>query len=107
MIKKIIGILLLAIGISSACAQALPPGNYMESCGDFSWDSTEFIGNCLMGQVDEYGAVLVNGSGVDNANLCTYIQNINGVLTCTGGYKFNGGLCTYIANINGELKCGN
>jgi hypothetical protein len=97
--KKIIGLLLLAIGIGSVWAQALPPGNYMDSCGYFSWNSTEFIGYC------QTSSGQLNGSGVDNANLCAYVENINGQLTCTGGYKFKTGACASVENINGVIKC--
>jgi hypothetical protein len=99
MIKKIIGVLLLVIGIGSVWAQALPPGNYMDSCGGFYWNSTDFFGYCQMSS----GQVL--GSGLNNANLCTYIENINGQLTCTGGYKFGEGLCPNVVNVAGVLQC--
>ena len=82
MLKKIIGVVLLSCVIGSSYAQALPPGNYAQSCGNIFWlTPTSLFAYCLMpsGQA--------NGSSLENANLCIYIQNINGVLTCTGGWK--------------------
>jgi hypothetical protein len=78
MIKKIIGALLLAGGISSACAQPLPPGNYSESC-----NSIQYSGGVLQ----------------------AYCPNFNGTYLIT--YLYDAGSCTFIQNINGELLCTN
>jgi hypothetical protein len=83
-VKKVIGVLLLAGVIGSVCAQAFPPGNYVQSCGNIFWlTPTSLLAICQM----EFGQYQTNQSILENANLCSYIENINGVLTCTGGFK--------------------
>ena len=103
--KKIIGVVLLSCVIGSSYAQVPnlppfnppepPPGNYSESCGSATGNYFyPLIGTTLQMYcvtniairpgVSHYTSV---SSSLPNATNCRYVENINGVLTCTGGWK--------------------
>jgi hypothetical protein len=104
MIKKIIGITLFVSSITISYAQAPapwppwhqpPPGNYSESCGSatgdyyYPFDGTTLQMWCATTIVIRPGVVTNSSvfSSFPNATNCRYVENINGVLTCTGGWK--------------------
>lgn len=57
----------------------------MDSCGSSGtspWEGTTLVLFCGT----NYGWTVVT-SQLANASNCKYVENINGVLTCTGGWK--------------------
>ena len=79
--KKIIRALLLAGGISSAWGQALPPGKY-EGCSNIFWLKPTILSAVCQTLSGQY-----NQTFLENANLCLFIEDYDGVLSCTGGFK--------------------
>jgi len=58
----------------------IPRGSYLETCRPYMEGAT-LVGRCL--NLERRFTV----TRLENANLCNFVQNINGVLTCTGGWK--------------------
>ena len=82
MIKKII-LASLSMGlIASGNAFYSPPGLYWQSCFDMKWETpTTFSAICR----SDSGSFLP--SSLRNADRCSEIENINGVLTCIGEFR--------------------
>ena len=103
MIKKIIVMTLFVSSITISYAQVPtpwapiqpPPGNYSESCGSatgdyyYPLDGTTLQMWCATTIVIGPGVATNSSvfSSLPNATNCRYVENINGVLTCTGGWK--------------------
>ena len=91
MIKILIAAISLLSLMSTVYGQAipggyLPPGNYIASC----------VGVVMMpgpGGTVMLWAMCSNDNGqtvnayLDNADNCNFVKNIDGVLTCTGGFR--------------------
>lgn len=63
----------------------LPPGNYMTSCVDanvfiVNGTGTSLVAMCLKDNGQTVRAHLAK------ADSCKFVENIDGVLTCTGGF---------------------
>jgi hypothetical protein len=96
-IERIISITILAAVISPAYAQPsfveyhnqsrslMPPGSYPMSCFGmrliYRPDGTLMTATC----VNDRGIDV--STSLENANLCNFVENIHGVLTCTGGFN--------------------
>lgn len=87
MINKLFFSLLLISLIGVANAQwnnfvpyGFPQGDYYSTCSGVM-SGTTLMMNCITDNNTS------NNTNLENANSCNFVQNINGVLTCTGGWK--------------------
>ena len=94
MIKKIIFAALLAglIALANAQSRPLPFGNYFDSCFRVEWlTPTSMSAYCqkISRNPEVPGRYVYSVLEVlKNGQRCEYVENIDGVLTCSGGFGF-------------------
>jgi hypothetical protein len=103
--RKFILVLSTGLLLLSSCLiiHALPQGNYIDTCKHCRIDDGTLSCKCQNAN-QQYA----HRSYVDNAKACTTIENINGYLTCTGGYQPRGNYdatCKRCRVDNGTLSC--
>jgi hypothetical protein len=94
MIKRIIFVALSAglIALANAQPRPLPFGNYFDSCFRVEWITpTSITAYCqkISRKLDDPGKFVYSVLEVlKNGQRCEYVENIDGALTCTGGFGF-------------------